>query len=480
MKIIFKLFALLFIPLLFVGCSDDEIDAVTSPDDLRLSEPGITSVALNINTPDANAFVISWDDYSNFGGNYTVQASNDATFESVIDLGTTSNNYFSVGMAAFNDMMSQFNFTPYLASPVYLRVTNGTLVSNSVSFNVETYPQTGPVIVLPDGGTAVTVNNETGDEEALLVSWDDYGYVNTDADVTYVVQMALAETNFEIPVVLSTTSNNSISVSHSDLNDYALAAGIEELGTGDVEIRVLSTVDAATGETLQFQSAPVTVSITTAESGVKFFYLVGEAVAAGWDPGNNNQPLFNDAENPATAYFTGYFAPGGFKVIEEPGMWQPQWGTNDGATLAMNDGSGSDPNTFNAPSAGYYTFEFSTDGSSGTFSMTPFDASEAPIYPTIGIIGDATAGGWDSDQDMIQSAFDPHQWYIQNISLSNGELKFRANNGWDLNWGNNTPMFGQGTPGGSNIPVTAGTYDIWFNDLDARYILIPQDENTEM
>ena len=237
----------------------------------------------------------------------------------------------------------------------------------------------------------------------------------------------------------------------------------------------MSTVEASTGETLQFQSAPVTISITTHESGIKFFYLVGEAVAAGWNPDNNNQPLFNDAENPATAYFTGYFNPGGFKVIEEIGMWAPQWGTNDGSTLVLNDGSGSDPNPYNTPSAGYYTFTFMTDGSGGTFTITPYDTSTATTYSTIGIIGDATADGWDSDQDMMQSSFDPHQWYIMDVTLIDGEMKFRAENGWDINWGSNTALYGQGTLGGDNIPVDAGTYDIWFNDLDGRYILIPQE-----
>ena len=475
MNTLVKLFALLFIPLLFVGCSDDEIDPIIEANDLRLVDPGITTLSLNLNTPDANAFVISWDDYANSAGQYTVQISNDASFENVIELGTTSNNYFSIGMAAFNAVVNQFGYTPYLATPVYLRVTNGSLSSNSVNFNVETYPQSGPVIVTPTGGTSVTINPESPDEEALQVSWDDFGYANTDANVVYVVQMALAGTNFESPVVLSTTSNTSISISHSDLNDYALSAGIEELASGDVEIRVLSTVNAATGETLQFQSAPVTLNITTAESGIKFFYLVGEAVAAGWDPGNNNQPLFNDANNPATAYFTGKFLPGGFKVIEEIGNWQPQWGTNDGSTLAMNDGSGSDPNTFNSPGEGYYTFTFHTDGSGGSFTMTPFDASSAATYTTIGIIGDATADQWNSDQDMTQSTFDPHQWYMQDVTLGDGFVKFRAENGWDINWGSANPLYGQGTFGGDNIPVTAGTYDIWFNDLDGRYVLIPQE-----
>lgn len=474
MKTIFKLFIALAIPLTFVGCSDDDIDPIIEANDLRLVDPGITNVNLNINTPEANAVMLSWDDYSNFSGDYTVQMSDDAAFENVIDLGTTTNNHFGVSMAALNAFVNQLNFTPYLATPVYLRVTNGTLTSNEVSFTVKSFPQSGPTIVTPEGGAAVTLNPETPDDEALMISWDDFSYVGTDASVNYVVQMALADTNFGSPAILSNTGNTSISVSHSDLNSYATALGIAENTTGEVDIRIISNVNANTGESLEFMSAPVRISITTHESGIKFFYLVGEAVAAGWDPGNNNQPLFNDPNNPSTAYFTGKFNPGGFKVIEELGSWQPQWGTNDGSSLSMNDGSGSDPDVFNSPSEGYYTFTFQTDGSGGSFTMEPFDASSAAVWSTIGIIGDATANGWDSDQDMVQSTFDPHQWYVNGITLGDGEIKFRANDGWDNSWGATDFPFGAGTAGGPNIPVSAGTYDIWFNDLTGRYIIIAQ------
>ncbi|MDO5655698.1 MAG: SusE domain-containing protein [Flavobacteriaceae bacterium] len=474
MKNIFKIFTFLFIPFLIVGCSDDEIAPIIEASDLRLVDPGITTLTLNLNTPDVNALVLSWDDFSGYTGQYSVQIAKDASFENWIELGTTSNNNFALNMAHFNAIINQLDITPYLASTVYIRVNNGALTSNSIFFNVKSYPLSGPVITTPQGGLEIAINSETPNDQAIQISWDDYGYGSTDANVTYIVQMALAGTNFANPVVLSNTSNTSITISHADLNNYAMAAGIGELSTAEVEIRVLSMINATTGETLQFVSVSVSVSITTAEGGIQYFYLVGEAVAAGWNPNNNNQPLFNDAANPATAYFTGRFLPGGFKVIEELGNWQPQWGSNDGSTLALNDGSGNDPDVFSTPSEGYYTFTFNSQGSGGTFSLTPFDASGAATYSTIGIIGDATADGWNSDQDMTQSDFDPHIWYAHNVNLSGGEIKFRAENGWDINWGANTPLFGQGTPGGPNIPVDAGVYHIWFNDLDGRYILIAQ------
>lgn len=474
MKTNLKLFIALFIPLLFIGCSDDDIDPIIQANDLRLVDPGINNVNLNINTPTANAVFLTWDDFSDFAGDYTIEISNNESFEDFVVVGTTSNNNFGISMTAMNSYANQFNFTPYLASAVYLRVSNSLMNSNEINFTVKSYPLSGPEIITPQGGSSVVLNADTPDDEAILVSWDDFAYAGTDAEVNYIVQMALAGSNFENAVVLSTTTNTNISVSHADLNTYALALGVQENETANVDVRVSSIVNALTGETLEFMSSTVSFSVTTHESGIKYFYLVGEAVAAGWDPGNNNQPLFNDPENPATAYFTGYFNAGGFKAVEVLGSWQPQWGTNDGSTLAYNDGSGSDPDVFNSPAEGYYTFTFETAGSGGTFSITPFDASSAPVWSSIGIIGDATANGWDSDQDLTQSGFDPHQWYLNDVVLTDGELKFRANDDWGNNWGSSDFPFGQAFHDGPNIGVSAGTYDIWFNDLTGRYTIIPQ------
>jgi len=56
-------------------------------------------------------------------------------------------------------------------------------------------------------------------------------------------------------------------------------------------------------------------------------FLVGDAVASGWDPNNNNTPLFKDPSQPGVFSYTGFFKAGGegFKFLEI-GDWHPQWG----------------------------------------------------------------------------------------------------------------------------------------------------------
>ncbi len=201
-------------------------------------------------------------------------------------------------------------------------------------------------------------------------------------------------------------------------------------------------------------------------------YLVGEATAPGWNPDNNNPALVRNPENEDEYFYTGYFNSGGFKILEILGLWQPQWGSNDGgSTLALNPGGGSDPDVLNVPSAGYYTYTFNFSDLS--ISVEPFDATSSSVYGAMGIIGSATPNGWDSDQDMTQSTFDPHVWYIESIDLIGGEAKFRADDDWANNWGSDTTYSGSGTPNGPNIPVISGTYKIWFYDLTGQYMFIP-------
>jgi len=87
---------------------------------------------------------------------------------------------------------------------------------------------------------------------------------------------------------------------------------------------------------------------------------------------------------------------------------------------------------------------------------------------TVGIIGTATPGGWGSDTDMVQDPMDADKWTL-NITLVAGEAKFRANDGWDVNWGDTAFPIGTGTAGGPNIPVPAGTYNISFNSATGAY-----------
>ncbi len=75
-----------------------------------------------------------------------------------------------------------------------------------------------------------------------------------------------------------------------------------------------------------------------------------------------------------------------------------------------------------------------------------------------GLIGDATPGGWDTDTNMEYDA-DEKAWTMI-VELGSGEIKFRANDGWDINLGDNDAD-GILEYGGSNIIISdPGKYEI--------------------
>ncbi|WP_242117791.1 carbohydrate binding domain-containing protein [Aestuariivivens sediminicola] len=85
---------------------------------------------------------------------------------------------------------------------------------------------------------------------------------------------------------------------------------------------------------------------------------------------------------------------------------------------------------------------------------------------SIGILGSAV-NGWYEDVDMASS--DGINYSLTNFPLEEGELKFRQDNDWTVNWGGYAFPTGIGWQNGPNIPVLKGTYDITFNRLSGQY-----------
>ena len=81
---------------------------------------------------------------------------------------------------------------------------------------------------------------------------------------------------------------------------------------------------------------------------------------------------------------------------------------------------------------------------------------EVKEITSFGIIGPAQDGGWEADTDMTWDA-EKGAWVASNVTLKADELKFRANDGWDVNVGGSLDDL---VENGNDIKVEAGTYDI--------------------
>jgi hypothetical protein len=80
---------------------------------------------------------------------------------------------------------------------------------------------------------------------------------------------------------------------------------------------------------------------------------------------------------------------------------------------------------------------------------------------------------WNPAENLMNgmsTSVENHDWYLTGVTYSeNTELKFAADGAWDVNWGAQNFPYGIGTQGGENIPVPAGTYNVFFNDILGTY-----------
>lgn len=172
--------------------------------------------------------------------------------------------------------------------------------------------------------------------------------------------------------------------------------------------------------------------------GKPVLYMAGDA--NGW--ATNDYLAGEDG-----VHFTGfmYLNQNGFKFCTQP----ERKGTNYGADFNT---AADAANITMTEEAGYYKVD--VDLSAKTYTLIPIT--------TIGIIGSASPNGWDSDVDMTYVPYNAETkalgyWEAKDITLASGEIKFRANDDWAINWGGDVNAL---TQGGGNISVDAGTYDI--------------------
>ena len=311
---------------------------------------------------------------------------------------------------------------------------------------------------------AVNTNNP-----AITLNWEDADY-GQQASINYAVQFS-SDDAFTTPVTAATvTGRTNVTLSVSEVNANAGNAGLNPFEWKALFIRVVSTIGTRASEPAASNAIEINV-YPYFNYTFNDYYLVGDATAPGWNNNSNNPPLYRDASDSNVFYYTGRFSGGGhFKLLQTKGLWQPQWGTDDGTTVGVNLGSSSDPERFPTAGAsgvteGYYTFtiNFATN----TFSFTPFNATGITSPASLSLQGSSTA-----NVAMNQLGFDGHQWYANNVRLTPGAVEFVTGAG--AKWGNTTSFSGVATDGGGEIPVIVeDDYDIWFNDLTGRYILIP-------
>lgn len=467
MKNNIKIFLASFlVALVIIGCRDEANMDWTKPQaSFKLYD---VSTSMNVLYPSMkdNPFILTWDDSAAGTGNYSAVVSATDDFQNKVEIGTSTTNTLNTTIQVLNSKLLQAGLSPYNAQTAYIRIEKGSAVSNTISINTTPYPMAKPVITSPTSGTNFVLDINNQSSVISTVKWNDYA--NYGVNVNYKIGVA-AQGATVFQDAGSTANIRQFDWTNKILNDAVLKTGAQPNVASQIDVKVTATTQS-TGGTITIDSDVVTITVTPFSNNVTL-YLIGDATAGGWDNsvGNANMyPLLGDHNNSTLYTYTGFFKAGGFKIIKDKGSWTNQYGQGSGSgVLDTSGGSGN----INITADGYY--KVSIDVGNLTYSIVSVTPSSA-TYATVGIIGDSTANGWGSSTPMTHSAFDSHVWYLTGVSLTTGEMKFRANDNWDVNWGSSDENFGTATGGGPNIPVAAGTYNIYFNDFTGAYVLIKQ------
>lgn len=295
-----------------------------------------------------------------------------------------------------------------------------------------------PQITAPANGTYL-LTEETEDDVMDTFKWApaDFGFK---AEVTYTVEMDEAGSDFAEPMELASTFVTQASVTVGNVNNLLLSAGYPFAVEGDFDVRVVAQLHE---DVEVLYSSTVPLKITPFEKIVVYPMLWVPGSYQGWAPDQSANLYSLKSNKKYEGYVNFTTADNAFKFTDAPDWNNGIFGDADasGITGTIDDaGDGSDIKIVTVP--GYY--KINVDLVNFTYTTLKTDW---------GLIGDATANGWDSDQNMTYDLV-TKVWSVT-LDLVVGKIKFRANDGWDLNYGSNNAN-GICDSGGTDITIAEG------------------------
>ena len=322
----------------------------------------------------------------------------------------------------------------------------------------------GPELLTPLDGSSYVLDPAAGSNEVTTLVWNHADY-SVQTEVNYDVEIALVGTDFATTVAGGSTTNRFIVWTHEGLNAVALEAGLTPYTAGDLDIRVKSSL--GTNSEMVGYSNTITITITPYTTDLPQLAVPGNH--QGWSP--STAPRLAASGFGQTDY-EGYVAlDGEFKFVGPNGSGVYDWGNDDWGDDGTFSGMLALTGESNCTAvAGYYKINANTTTLAYTTTLT-----------TWGVLGSATApvtggDGWANDADMTYDA-GTKKWSVIINLVGGQEIKFRANNDWGLNYGDNGAG-GSLEEGGSNIAVpTTGNYLLELDLSNPRaytYTLTPQ------
>ena len=274
--------------------------------------------------------------------------------------------------------------------------------------------QPGAAPTLQASATTLTLQAADAAKDAVTFSWPavDYGYP---AAVTYTLQFDKKSNGFKAPIEITTGNSLNKSFSVADLNTMLINLGVTPGTAGQIEVRVKSDVSPA---------VPSVISPTSTITGTPYAVVINypslyiPGAYQGWTPDKAPKIVSVRSDKVYEGYVYFPDASTEFKLTDAPnwnnGIYGNKAGTN--GTLA------SPGDNLSVTGSGYYLLKADLNTNKWSATKTTWAA-----------IGSATPKGWDADTPLM---YDPAKGtWSATVNLVKGEVKFRANGAWDLNYG---------------------------------------------
>lgn len=303
-------------------------------------------------------------------------------------------------------------------------------------------PNAAVVVALSSQNVVLT--KENADKDALTISWPkpDYGF---NAAASYNILIDKKGGDFANGAAFATGGELKKTFKTAELNAALLKLGFKAGAAVDLDVRVQAILGPVTTLSSALTSLKATPYLDKLDLSTNWG-VVGSATPGGW-----NGPDLPFYKSDKADVFVAYVAlEDGEIKFRQDNKWDVNYGGTNG--VAAQNGANI------VVKKGNYRITFDLAGKK--FSVEKY---------FWGIVGSATPSGWAAPD--VPFWYDPatDQWRAI-ATLKEGEIKFRLNEDWAVNFGDNGAN-GTIEAGGDNIKVKAGTYLITVNFKENKYTI---------
>jgi hypothetical protein len=311
--------------------------------------------------------------------------------------------------------------------------------------------QSGATLLTPTTGTELVLLQSKENDIATTLVWD-YADFGVETSATYTVEIAKAGTDFAMPIAAGTTTNKYLTWTVKELNGVLLANGFLPYNQSSVDVRIKAALGTAANAEINYSNA-IVLKVTPYSSELPQLAVPGNH--QGWNP--PTAPRIASSAYGKTDYEGYVWLDGEHKFVapDASGVYDWNKGPDYGDDGTFTGKLVVDKEKNATATAGYYLVNADTDKLTYKETLTVW-----------GVIGDATPGSWNTSTNMTYNK-DTKVWTVK-VDLVAGTnsdnkpiaFKFRANNAWDINYGD-TGADGNLESGGDNIAVpSTGNYTI--------------------